>query len=255
MIKNRFNYWSCSKLADIIRGEKKPFALEWGEWNKWKDKQSQQRPIRFWLSDTLLNRVQDLVYLPLDIYDYAKNYVQNRWIDKTHYLKTGLKPGYYYEFEHRILHALFNELVEYVEIECGHLSLWNTEKKYKLKNGRCIEAVYDYFEWSNNLTEKDNEGNTVLSEQALQSRELQKLYEWWKTQRPLRKDPSELSGWSTYYSSLNKEDDLFNNNLSKEKKEQVKIMLTKLENIEDMYYDEDTDMLIRLIKLRKFLWI
>lgn len=32
-------------------------------------------------------------------------------------------------------------------------------------------------------------------------------------------------------------------------------MLTKLENIEDMYYDEDTDMLIRLIKLRKFLWI
>ena len=32
MIKNRFNYWTCSKFADFVRGEKKPFALEWGEW-------------------------------------------------------------------------------------------------------------------------------------------------------------------------------------------------------------------------------
>ena len=31
MIKFRNNYWTCTKLADIIRGEKKPFALSFDD--------------------------------------------------------------------------------------------------------------------------------------------------------------------------------------------------------------------------------
>lgn len=249
MFKNRFNYWTCSKCANFIRGVEKPFALEWGEWDLWKEKQRKERPIRFWLSDTLLEYVQDIVYFPYDVYSNLRHYIQNRWIDKRHYLKTGLKPGHYYEFDERILHGLFNELVDYVEIECAHLSFFNKDKNYKINNGRCIEAAYDYFKWSNNL--KDDNGE--LSPQAIQSMELQELYEWWKIKRPLRKDPAELSGWKNHCSI--KEDELFNNNISEEKIEQINIILNKLDEIEESQYNEDTDMLVRLIKLRRHLWI
>ena len=37
--KTRINYWSCSKFADFIRGEKKPYALEWGKWDEWNKEQ------------------------------------------------------------------------------------------------------------------------------------------------------------------------------------------------------------------------
>ena len=104
MIKNRFNYWTCSKFADFVRGEKKPFALEWGAWDEWKEEQKKNRPIRFWLSDTFLGYLQDIVYYPYDIYNEIRHYVCNRWVDKTHYLKTGLKPGHYYELDKRILY-------------------------------------------------------------------------------------------------------------------------------------------------------
>jgi hypothetical protein len=253
MLKNRFNYWTCSKFADFIRGTEKPFALEWKEWDEWKDTQKKERPIRFWLSDTLLGYMQDVIYFPYDIYSHCKHYIRNRWIDKRHYLKTGLKPGHYYEFDERILHGLFNELIDYVEIECAHLSFLNEDKKYTVKNGRCIEAAYDYFEWSNNLKEEGEDNNETLSEQAIQSRELQELYEWWKLKRPLRKDPDELSGWKTHCEIS--EDHLFDNDISEEKIEEVNQILTMLDNIEQSQYDEDTDMLIRLIKLRRHLWI
>jgi hypothetical protein len=36
--RSRIHYWSCSKFADFVRGEKKPFALEWGKWDEWKNK-------------------------------------------------------------------------------------------------------------------------------------------------------------------------------------------------------------------------
>jgi len=35
MIKDRLHRWNCSKFADWIRGEKKPYALEWGAWYKY----------------------------------------------------------------------------------------------------------------------------------------------------------------------------------------------------------------------------
>ena len=32
MIRSRIKYWSCSKIADWIRGERKPFALSLEDW-------------------------------------------------------------------------------------------------------------------------------------------------------------------------------------------------------------------------------
>ena len=215
--KFRKYYWSSSKLANWIRGEDKPYALEWHKWEEWHKEQKQKRPIRYWLSDTFLKKLQDIVYFPIDIYYTVEIYIRNRYISKKHYLHTGLKPGEYYDLDYRILHALFNELVCFVEKELSHL---NRSNSYKFENGRSIEAAYDYFKWANNLK---HEGE--LTEQAKASRKIQKLYEWWKYERPNR---TELFS--------NKTNDKFKYDLDLE------------------YENEDTEMLIELIKIRSHLW-
>ena len=239
MLRNRIHYWTCSKVADFIRGEKKPYALEWSKWDEWKAEQRKKRPIRFWLSDTLLNKLQNFFYYPYDLYNEIKYYISNRWIDKTHYLKTGLKPGHYHEFDERILHGLFNELVYYVEGELAHLSRWNSAKKYKFKNGRCIEAAYDYFEWATNLIYDENYGTLPddphygeLTEQAKAAIEIKELYEWWTKTRPLRDDP---------YLTIKRET-------------HGQKYFELVASVEEDQYNEDTEMLIELIKIRNCLW-
>ena len=86
--RSRFNYWSCSKFANWIRGEDKPSALEWSKWSEWHNNAEKNNPIRYWVTETLLNKLQDIVNFPLDVYHTIEVYVRNRWIDKIHYLRT-----------------------------------------------------------------------------------------------------------------------------------------------------------------------
>jgi hypothetical protein len=250
LLKSRINYWSCSKFADVIRGEKKPYALEWGKWDEWDKEQKRIRPWRFWLSDTVLPKIQNIVYFPYDVYSTVKTYVRNRYIDKIHYLKTGLKPGQYYDLDTRILHGLFNELVDFVEIELSHLSLWDRNKRYKFKNGRCIEAAYDYFDWVTNLKydkdyglSEDDENYGKLTDQAKNYRKIKKLYEWWKNIRPNRENP---------YSDPSLGDiDTICDNKKYSKKNKVYLKAYEIEQQQEI---EDTKMLIELIKVRNHLW-
>lgn len=180
----RYNYWSCSKFADFIRGTPKPWALEWDEWKEWRKEAKEKHPWRFWLAEEGLNKLQDFFFFPYDLWSNCKYYNKVRFTDKVHYLKTGFKPGEYYDLDERILHALFNELKIFVE------------KK------RSFEYEVD---------------NDVLS-----------LYNWWKDERPKRPDPFE-----SY------------------KEHEVSEDLTKML---EQQYDEDTEKLVELIKIRNKLW-
>lgn len=226
MIKFRNNYWTCTKLADIIRGEKKPFALSFDDWDIWKEKQRKERPWRYWMSDTVLRKLQNLIYYPSDLWYSITCYLKNRYLTQTHNLKTGLKKGEWYDLDTRILYGLFNELVEFVEVELAHLSKWDRNKKYKFKNGRCIEAAYDYFEWANNLPEES------YGSQRQDSIKIKELYEWWTKQRPYRDDPL----------------------MTITKKSHGKEYYKLIDSIEKDYEKEDTAKLIELIKIRNSLW-
>ena len=239
MIKTRLHHWNCSRFANWIRGEDKPYALEWGEWGKWEIEQKKNRPIRYWLSDTFLKRLQDFIYFPIDLYRTIQVYVRNRYIDKLQYLDTGLKPGEYYDLDHRIIHALFNELVDFVEKDLSHLSRSDREKTYEFKHGRCVEAAYDYFKWANNLKHGGR-----LTEQAKASRKIQKLYEWWKNDRPNRVDP-----FSSSVSSYDIDEILDNKQIKQKQKD-----LKKAYDLELAQDNEDTEMIIELIKVRNHLW-
>jgi hypothetical protein len=239
----RFNYWSCSKLADKIRGTNKPeIGLTSEGWEEWNNIAKSKHPFRYYIAEELLNDIQDFFCFPKDVCKVIRNYINNRYVHKTHYLKTGLKPGEYYEFDFRMLHGLFNELVDFVEIEKAHMcSITNNDesKKYKFKKGRCIEAGLDYLDWESKLTHKDE-----LTQQAESAIKTLKLYNWWKN-RINRPDPMDESGWSDYCD--NKE---YRSKITDEGREK----LNKLQELEEKYDQEDEDMMIELIKIRRSLW-
>lgn len=235
--RSRLNYWSCSKLADKIRGTPKPTALEWDAWDKWHTKAEKKHPIRYWVAEELLTKLQDIICWPSDVIYTIRIYIRNRFIDQTHVLKTGLKKGEYYDFDTRILYGLFNELVDLVEIEYASLA-YDENKQYKFVRGRCVEAGLDYLKWACDLrydvnygVDKSNKHYGKLTHQATAARKVSKLYHWWKN-RPNRQDPH----------------DLFN-----KKKDGEKYFL-KIDQMEQDYYDEDNKMLIELIKIRDSLW-
>ena len=237
--RSRINYWSCSKFANWIRSEDKPFALEWDKWSEWHNNAEKNNPVRYWVAETLLDKLQDIVNFPLDVYHTIEVYVRNRWIDKIHYLRTGLPPGDYYDTDYRILHGLFNELVIFVESELAHLSKYKSDKKYKFVKGRCKEAGLDYLNWADQLilneeygVQKDDPEYGKPSNQAIDSKKIRELYDWWTVVRPNRYDPYELFSKETHG------------------KEYYKL----IGQIEDRYCQEDTAMLIELIKIRGSLW-
>lgn len=248
MRRSRVNYWSCSKFADWLRGEKKPVALEWDAWEEWHKAASSKRPVRHFIAEKVLNRVQDLFMLPWDVAHSFSAWYHNRFVAKTHYLKTGLKPGRYHELDDRILHGLFNEFREFVESElAGMQSYGENEKKYVFKNGRCPEAGVDHLIWASGLKYDESFMNKKdplwgkPTPQAKAASKMLELYRWWTEARPSRPDPMEASGWSEHWEKKFED---------KNKRAASK----KLQRIEEANDAEDEKMLVRLVKLRKSLW-
>ena len=249
--RSRYNYWSCSNLADIIRGTKKPYALGCKEWDDWHNEAKKKYPTRYWLAEKGLKKLQDFVMFPSDLYHTIKIYIQNRWIDQTHVLKTGLKPGEYYEFDYKVLHGLFNELSDYVEIELATTSRYDKSKKYKFVNGRSREAGLDHLNWASSLvynedygTSKEDKHYGEMTPQALSAQKVKELYLWWKDIRPNRPDPHEVYKFKDF------EDEHFSSKISKEYKK----ALSSIEKTEKQYDKEDTEKLIELIKIRREIW-
>lgn len=236
--QSRFNYWSCSRFSNWIRGNNKPGALSWGEWEVWHKLAKKKHPIRYWIAEEGLTILQDIVYLPSDILYTIRVYIRNRFIDKMHYIKTGLKPGEYYDLDYRILNGLFYELVEFVESEQAHLMKAYKERNYKFVNGRCPQAGLDYLDWACNLKLDENYGIPMDDKdygkptpQAKTAHKILELYHWWKN-RPNRPNSHDL--------------------FSKEK--DGKDYYKKIAELEKAYDREDTKMLIKLIKVRGSLW-
>jgi len=236
--RSRDNHWTCSNLANLIRGTKKPYALGWKEWDDWHTEAQNKHPARYWLAEKGLKKLQDFVMFPGDLYYTIKIYVQNRWIDQTHVLKTGLKPGEYYEFDYKVLYGLFNELSDYVEIELAAVSKIASRledcvksKRYKFVNGRSREAGLDYLNWASSLIYNEDYGTLKgdkhygeITPQALSAQKIKELYLWWKDIRPNRSDLDELYKSKEY------------------------------KKIEEQYDKEDTKKLIELIKIRREIW-
>jgi len=278
----RSNYWSCSKFADWLRGTDKLKAGTGDEWCDWRVDAKTKHPVRYWIAEEGLDMVQNFLWYPVDkIYD-LKYYINNRWVTRTHSLTAhprDIKPGQWCDVGNRFLPCLFNELVDYVEVELAwwHIA-WNSEERAKYKVPfyafgwfrwrvwRSPEAGLDNLKWQMGLTyneewlKPDDPKFGKPTPQAVAAKEIYDLYTWWTTTYRNRPDPHDASGWTAYCEKkreLNPDDhmSLFSEKgVSKALRKEGDKALKLCRKIEEQYEKEDETMLIRLIKIRNSLW-
>ena len=279
---HRSNYWSCSKFADWLRGNPKPKAETSEGWDAWYKFASASHPVRYWIAEEALDAIQNFIWWPVDkLYD-IKYYINNRWVTRTHALTAhprDIPRGEWRDVGNRFLPCLFNELVDFVEIELAwHHIAWDEEARakysppfwargwFRWRTWRCAEAGLDSLEWQRRLTMGDDnwrggdvEDPEAPTPQAVNAQEILDLYNWWTQVYPNRPDPYDASGWSALMDEEREANGgkLHIGNIGKESPSIRKRMNQAhkvIDRMEKEYQREDEQMMIRLIRIRHALW-
>jgi hypothetical protein len=172
---------------------------------------------------------------------------------------------------------LFDELVNHVEIELAASNFrWNEEARekyntpfwaigwFRWRTYRNVEAAMDYLDWASNLQWSEEEVGDddpslgKLTYQAEGAIEIKELYLWWKNVYSKRPDPHDASGWTEFCDRCRKGKVggvlSWSDDKTDEEAEESRRILDLCHEIEEQYEKEDTEMLIRLIKVRQRLW-
>jgi len=260
--RSRYNYWSNSFFATWLRKvfklPEQPGAATSEEWYEFKQLSKATNKMGYWIVDKGLNNIQNIVYLPVDIYRNIHTYLKNRFVDKIHYLPTNLKKGEYFDTDTRLLNGVFETLVQFVEEEkAGRyciehepvLKMIGVDDEHFFKQLSSVmskqEMAIKVLNWEISLGEES-------PFQAEAAKEIKEIYLWWKVVRPNRPDPDEISGWSAFCKENPRVD--FFSPRTKEQKDMSRKLIDESSKIEEQYYNEDTEMMVRLIKIRKALW-
>ena len=249
------------------------------EWDDWTTRAQIKHSFRYWLAEEALGHIQDFVTWPIrTLYD-IKYYINNRWVSRTHGLTAharNIKPGEWCDVGNRFLPCLFNELVDFVEIESAwsHIAWGDKEARAKYnppfwasgwwrwRTWRCPQAGLDHLDWAMTLTNSDwcKPGDINYDKptgQAIRAREIKELYIWWTETYCARPDPHDASGWTEYCESSR----IANGgklNFSGDKSPELRAMSdaahAKLCELEAAHEAEDEAMMIRLIRARDSLW-
>lgn len=162
-----------------------------------------------------------------NIYYKIKYWIIYRTTDQYHIIRTGLKPGYY-DVDYRLVHGMFNLLVEFVEKEYERID-WNSDDDHKHA-----------------------------------AKEMKELYKWWKEVYPFYDKNSPIHSVEPY--EITDEPCAFDSNgkpsLYKMKctykdenhEKRYQQMLLDLRDYEDKMYKEIKDNMIRLVNIHQYLW-
>lgn len=210
------------------------------EWDEWYNKAYSESRIKYFIAITLPSIISDVKR------SISRPFIKFKvkYVYKDHLINTGLPPEYH-EIDTRMLFGMFNLLVMHIEeqkammyeiMEDKHKISWLIKAKNFITFSRYKadpENGIKYLEWEMGL-DKDPSSPDYSPKQAESAREMYELYNWWKNIRP--KQESHV-GIYKYNASGYGPIAEFSSRLEQEK------------------VDEDTEMLIRLIKIRNCLWI
>lgn len=243
----------------------KPVAMGWGEWEDWHAKTKSNRPVAYFIMETVPEQAKDLWKAITKPYFSSKSWVRYRFFDRYHLINTGLAPDYH-EIEERMMHGMFSLLVDFVEVESAWMHIVFDEKERekrkvpwwsmgwtRFKSFRNPEAGLDHLRWEMTLDDENLPVDERNPGQAKMAREVWELYHWWKFVRPQRPDPHDASGWSEYCRNKSMRE-LFGDDRDPEDSRISMEIINHSREIEEAYENEDEDMLIRLVKIRKSLW-
>jgi hypothetical protein len=159
--------------------------------------------------------------------------------------------GHYHDTDTVMMYALFQLLVDYVEIECGNFMSTRFETTWQkwyrrfrelpvihwlLPSTRNARRGLHHLRWEMTLKNQ-------LPSQSEAAREIFTLYRFWKHERPERVDPFEA------YHNLREGKDW-----EGPKTAQEDALFLEAVALEECYDQEDTDMLTRIVKIRTCMW-
>ncbi len=195
-----------------------PNAATWTEWREWKKEQKAKHPVLYFLFKDVPSWFSYKIYWVTSTYYHLKS----KYIKKQHYIRidverfvsAGLHSYHWYDSDTRILYGNFQILVEFVE----------------------DEEAGERIDWNS-----DSEHKRIWAE-------IEELYNWWITDRPARDNsyPKEEDYGLKRDTFMDIED-------SPERRRYLKAIDEK-NRVEEEWVTEDTEMLIRLITIRKWLW-
>lgn len=255
--KSLYKWWSFNS----------PSAATWDGWDDFKADFKAKAPVRYFFSKDFsqwFNRPRWAIREVLNWFRYR--------IIRYHIIDTGLEPGYY-DADTVLLHSSFNILKEFVEVE----KAWMHRSMSTMGTGLPWYAYYvpfyghfffrdrgaglEHLLWESDLDRetpgKDKNEASISVDQAGAAREVMMLYLWWVDIRPARKEPEypiELVEFDkTHDSALSWFSDRFTNAHPKEHA-LFRQHSKDVHDAEEMWNKEDTEMFIKLIKIRDTLW-
>jgi hypothetical protein len=274
----RNHYWTSGPFADWLRGTKSPKSETHEGWRAWERAARKAHPVRYWMAEEGLRYLQNFFYWIPDRLYGLKYYINNRWVTRTHALTASnrdIPRGEWRDVGDRFLPCLFNELVDFVEVELAwwHIA-WSDREEKKKYNApfwasgwwrwrvwRCPQAGLDNLAWqktcdNKDYTAEDHPDYGKLTQQAYNAMEIEALYLWWTQERPKRVEPMEASGWSAYCARKWRNKKSVFDDIEDEAGEKIDTgpMLEQMRVMEAEYDQQDEEMLIRLIKIRHALW-
>lgn len=274
---NRIKSGLLSSVRHAFVLEGKPYAATSREWREWEASAKRSQPLAYWLNEVAKDWLEARWRNVLAPFEWVRSFFRYRIFDRYHLIKTGLEPGYA-DADTRMLHGMFNLLVDFVEVEKAWMNVVFDEDERKrrkhpwwslgwtrFKAFRDPEAGIAHLRWETTLDDPAKPAHERSPSQAATAREILVLYYWWKDIRPKRPDPMDASGWSDYCDQRRKAkesngdapsawDLLDFEDETPDDQARSSDILDECHRIEALYEKEDEEMLIRLVKIRKSLW-
>ena len=144
------------------------------------------------------------------------NYLYHRFVTKCYYLDTKLARGDWYDTDTRLLHAMMNALIDFVE----------KEKPFE---------THDYdFDKRHRKIKKD----------------IEEIYNWWKSYPSLEKEiDDKLTEWNDLITMT-----VVDGKVVFESRKGENKVLLELHNLEETLVKQETNMMVKLVKIRSSLW-
>jgi len=231
-------------------------------WRLFENEYKEKAPVRFWI----MNSFKFRWIMPIKWkYDRVTDWIRYRTYDQYHKIDTGLKPGYY-DVDTLMLHVNFNMLKDFVEVEqAWSRYIWSDERKenaswcekhmpfyrrfYKFRRP---DLGIKHLEWAATLDDPKLPPHERCDHQAVHARETMALYKWWVEERSARKEIEYPEYDKQGLGTMGSLDDDFDRGAD-DYKVYVSAIDAGSKQKED-WDNEDEEMLIRLMKIRRGLW-
>ncbi len=231
-------------------------------WRLFNKEYQEQAPVRYWFAHTF----KYSALMPIKWkYEAIHDWIRYRTYDRYHTVDTGLPPSYH-DVTSQMLHVNFNMLKEFVEVEQAWSAYcWSDERKgdkslnrfwpfsfFFRQRFRRPDLGIKHFQWAATLDDPSLPPHERCDHQAVAAREILVLYKWWVEDRPARKEIEHVPHDDQGLGMMSSLDDDFDRD-AEDFLEHVASMDAASKQEED-WSNEDEEMLIRLMKIRRSLW-